>query len=203
MNNKLKLIISSVVTLLLIVVGVVLLNTSASKYSILFFTIAFVMIIVLISSLTASKNDIEIYEKTIKKILNTYDSILVRSNTVPSLDGKNIISVLSIDDLIDAQLEIRKPICYVKQIESTSFVLLDEKEAYVHTIKLYENTVSPLEIEIKNLSIRNKKKNEDINLDVLKDIEKTTIVILPNKKSFRVSPVREKKDSNEEIEILT
>lgn len=202
MENKIKLIVSCAVTLLLIVLGIVFLGSSASKYSILLFTIAFVMIIVIANKFFSSNDDIQIYEKTIKKILNTYDSILVRSNSVPSLEGKNIISVLSIDDMVDAQLEIKKPICYIKQTESTSFVLLDEKEAYVHTIKLYDNTVSPLDIELENINIKNKKNNKDVDYDLLKDIEKTTIVILPNKKSFKVSPVREKLCSNDDIEIL-
>lgn len=202
MENKIKLIVSCAVTLFLIVLGIVFLGSSASKYSILLFTIAFVMIIVIANKFFSSNDDIQIYEKTIKKILNTYDSILVRSNSVPSLEGKNIISVLSIDDMVDAQLEIKKPICYIKQTESTSFVLLDEKEAYVHTIKLYDNTVSPLDIELENINIKNKKNNKDVDYDLLKDIEKTTIVILPNKKSFKVSPVREKLCSNDDIEIL-
>lgn len=150
-----------------------------------------------IEKIFGKKDDEKIYNKTINKILNTYDSILIRSNSVPNLEGKNIISVLSIEDLVDAQLEIKKPICYIKQVESTSFILLDDKEAYVHTIKLYEGTVSPLEIELKNINIKNKTINEDASFDLLEKIEKTTFIILPNKQSYKVSPLTRRKSNTE------
>ena len=112
----------------------------------------------------------------------------------------------SIDDLVDAQLEIRKPICYLKQTESCSFILLDEKEAYVYIEKLNEDVTSPIEIEIKEARLQ-EKSEENIDSEMLKDIEKTTIIKLSNKKSYKVSPVRKKKQERkieqlEEIEVL-
>ena len=129
------------------------------------------------------------YENNIKNILNTFDSILVKSNTVPKLIGRNIILVEEMDDMVDAQLEIRKPICYYKQTESCSFVLLDDKEAYVYIEKLNNDVVSPIEIEIDEIKLK-QKNSEDLDSEMLKDIEKTTIVKLANKKSYKVSPIK-------------
>ena len=137
------------------------------------------------------------YESNIRNILNTFDSILVQSNAVPKLEGRNIINVETIDDLVDAQLEIRKPICYYKQTESCSFALLDDKEAYIYIEKLNPDVVSPLEIEIKENKLKIKSADE-MDSEMLRDIEKTTIVKLSNKKSYKVSPIRKDKKKEEE-----
>lgn len=141
------------------------------------------------------------YESNVRNILNTFDSILVQSNAVPKLEGRNIIYVESIDDLVDAQLEIRKPICYYKQTESCSFALLDDKEAYIYIEKLNDDVVSPLEIEIKENKLKTKNQDE-MDSEMLRDIEKTTIVKLSNKKSYKVSPIRKDKNKEEKQEEI-
>ncbi len=145
-----------------------------------------------------NSSPLKAYESNIRNILNTFDSILVQSNAVPKLEGRNIINVESIDDLVDAQLEIRKPICYYKQTESCSFALLDDKEAYIYIEKLNPEVVSPLEIEIKENKLKNKNQ-EEMDSEMLRDIEKTTIVKLSNKKSYKVSPIRKDKKKDEEV----
>ena len=39
------------------------------------------------------------YENKVKTELNTYDSILLKCNSVPNMDGRNIIKVETIDDI--------------------------------------------------------------------------------------------------------
>lgn len=140
------------------------------------------------------------YESRVQGILNTFDSILVRSSSVPILEGRNIVEVMSIDDLVDAQLEIRKPICYLKQTESCSFVLLDEKEAYIYVEKLNDTVKSPVEIAVNDIRLKSRSK-EKMDSEMLKDIEKTTVVRLSNKKSYKVSPVRKDKKEVKESEV--
>lgn len=160
---------------------------------------AFVILIIFgIISILNSTNPTKKYESTIKNIINTFDSILVKSNTVPKLIGRNIIVVEEIDDMVDAQLEIRKPICYYKQTESCSFVLLDDKEAYVYVEKLNPDVVSPIEIEINDIKLK-QKNSEDLDSEMLRDIEKTIIVKLSNKKSYKVSPINKEKIKKEEV----
>ena len=166
-------------------------------YAMVCVTVALALIVFGVRYLIIGSNPTKIYENNIKNILNTFDSVLVKSSTVPKLIGKNIILVEGMDDLIDAQLEIRKPICYYKQTESCSFVLLDDKEAYIYIEKLNSDVLSPIEIEINDIKIK-QKNSEDLDSEMLKDIEKTTIVKLSNKKIYKVSPIN--KDSNSSSE---
>lgn len=185
----------------LTVVGFLMLHNNLSKYSILSFTIAGILLILGIVSMINNSNPDRAYESKVRDILTTFDSILVKSNSIPKLEGRNIIIVDTMDDLVDAQLEIRKPICYQKQTESCSFILLDDKEAYIYVEKLNDKITSPVEIELEQLKAK-KKNVDEMDAEMLREIEKTTIVKLSNKKSYKVSPIRKKKPIQEEIEIL-
>jgi len=175
-------------------------------YCILSITLGIVFLLLGISNLLKNQSPEKKYNSEIKDILKTFDSVLVKSSEIPNLDNRNIIEVESIDDLVDAQLEIRKPICYLKQTESCSFVLLDDKEAYIYVAKINENILSPIEIVIKESKIK-RKNREEMDSEMLRDIEKTTIVKLSNKKSYKISPVRKKENKvkqmiYDDIELL-
>ena len=175
-------------------------------YCILSITLGIVFLLLGISNLLKNQSPEKKYNSEIKDILKTFDSVLVKSSEIPNLDNRNIIEVESIDDLVDAQLEIRKPICYLKQTESCSFVLLDDKEAYIYVAKINENILSPIEIVIKESKIKSKNR-EEMDSEMLRDIEKTTIVKLSNKKSYKISPVRKKENKvkqmiYDDIELL-
>ena len=194
-NNK------SVIFMVLFAIGfslsVVCYSKALTGYAILFLTVSVLFGLFGGYQFIQGKNPKSAYENEVKNILNTYDSILLKCNTVPNFDNRNIIRVESMDDLVDAQFEIRKPICYLKQSESCSFMLLDEKEVYVYIAKLNEEELSPAEIEINNMKYR-KKSNSDMDSEMLQDIEKTTIVKLSNKKSYRISPIRKKEEEKKE-----
>lgn len=148
----------------------------------------------LIGYITNTRSEEAIYKSNLKKTLNCYDAILVQSHNFPELKGKNIIKVANLEDLVDAQLEIRKPIYYMIEGEdSCSFVLLDSNEACVYVMKQNEDVVSPLE-----LIIAEYEKNNDVDTSLLEDIEKTTIIKLNNSKSFKVSPYRKEADDEKE-----
>lgn len=182
--------------------GLFLMKLSFLGYAILCFTLTIILLLVGVISTINGSNPNRLYESKVREILNTFDSILVQSNSVPSLEGRNIVMLETMDDLVDAQLEIRKPICYQKQSESCCFILLDDKEAYIYVEKLSPEIVSPVEIELNELKVKNKNA-EEMDSEMLREIDKTTIVKLSNKKSYKVSPVRKKKNVvEEEIEIL-
>ena len=193
MKKNLKGIIFLGLSLLCIIIGVILINKSLMEYAIFLFTVAFVLAVFGIGNFIYGNDPVKVYESIVKRILNTYDSILVQSNKVPSLEGRNVVNVEKMEDLVDAQLELRKPICYLKQTESCSFILLDEKEAYVYIEKLNDDVVSPVEIELKELKVKEKDK-DDMDSEMLKAIDKTTVVKLSNRKSYKVSPIRKKKE---------
>ncbi len=146
----------------------------------------------LIIYIVNTRNEEAVYKNNLKKILSYYDAVLVQSYNFPNLKGKNIIKITNIEDLIDAQIEIRKPIYYMIEGEdSCSFVLLDNNEACIYILKQNEQVESPLE-----LIIAEYEKNNDIDESLLEDIEKTTIIKLNNMKSFKVSPYKKKENSN-------
>ena len=146
-------------------------------YAIVFGAISLVTLIFLIVFIRNTRSEESIYKSTLRKILKNYDAILVQSYNFPKLSGKNIIRVTNLEDLMDAQLELRKPIYYMIEGEdSCSFVLLDNTE--------YE-------------------KHADIDESLLADIERTTIIKLSNMKSFRVSPIKKKTKVIDESQIET
>lgn len=75
------------------------------------------------------------YNKKIKKILKKYDAVLVKTKNIPRLYDKNIMVVSTIEDMINAQMEIRKPVYYYVNENSHSFFLLDGEEALVYIVK--------------------------------------------------------------------
>ena len=188
---RLKGLLLVIAGILLGLVSYVLLHESYFGYLVLILAIAVVLVIMGINLIHVGSSPEKMYEANVKDILVTFDSILIQNNEVPKIDGRNVIIVESIDDLVDAQLEIRKPICYFKQTESCAFVLLDDKEAYVYVEKLNDDVVSPLEIAIKDEKIKNKSVN-DVDSEMLRDIDKTTIVRLSNRKSYKISPISKK-----------
>lgn len=166
-------------------------------YLIVVGALALLIAIGLIIYIVNTRNEEAIYKNNLKKILNYYDAVLVESHNFPNLKGKNIIRITNMEDLIDAQIEIRKPIYYMIEGEdSCSFVLVDNNEVCIFILKQNEQVESPLE-----LIINEYEKNNDIDESLLEDIEKTTIIKLNNMKSFKVSPYKkEKKEKVEEIQ---
>lgn len=108
------------------------------------------------------------YYRKIRKIIKTYNSILVKCKAIPMLNDKNIIMVDSMDGMVNAEIETRKPILYFMENESVSFMLLDGTEAYIHIIKLHEGVESSVENIIKNME---NAKNTFVK-EILSNIEK-------------------------------
>ena len=75
------------------------------------------------------------YELKKKKILATYDSIIVNIKGEPDLEDYNIIDVESFEELIDAHSELRVPINCYEEEDRTTFVLLIEKTAWEYILE--------------------------------------------------------------------
>ena len=197
MTKKDKLIIFDVFILGVIVFGGYLIKNNYINYALIVFAIAVSFIIQELTYRFTGDTKEEKYETKLKKILKTYDSVLVETRKVPVIDSEKVILVNSLDDLIDAQLELRKMIYYFKQSDNCSFVLFDQNQANIFILKRNEEVISPLEIEINNNKIKNKNNNKnDIDEETLNEIDKTTIIKLPNDKAYKISPVRKQKKSN-------
>ena len=70
------------------------------------------------------------YNNKLKKILKTYDSIIVNVKTIPDIDTLNVITVTSFEELIDAHSEVRKPINYIAQKGHSIFILINDGMAW-------------------------------------------------------------------------
>ena len=148
-----------------------------------------------VTYISYSKNEKENFESNVNNILRLYNSILVKTNSFPDIQDKVIIKLDNIEDLIDAQLEIRKPIYYIKQVQTCSFILIDNDEALVYIMKRNDDDISALDIIIKDINIIRKQEDRRKNIsdDLLSDIDRTTIIKLSDTRQFKVSPVRKTK----------
>ena len=169
--------------ILLLITGLLFFN-HLTMYTIFFATFSAVMLIFILLYLFNNKDE---KLSKLKNIMKTYDSVLVSSEELPNLKGKNILMISNLEDFIDAQAEIRKPIYYKRDVDSCSFVIVDNKEACVHILKTNKDVVSPLEKTIDELVKNSDKKPRKKSL--LENIEKTTIIKLDNLRSYKVSPV--------------
>ena len=148
-----------------------------------------------VTYISYSKNEKENFESNVNNILRLYNSILVKTNSFPDIQDKVIIKLDNIEDLIDAQLEIRKPIYYIKQVQTCSFILIDNDEALVYIMKRNDDDISALDIIIKDINIIRKQEDRRKNVsdDLLSDIDRTTVIKLSDTRQFKVSPVKKTK----------
>ena len=129
-------------------------------YAIVFGAISLVTLIFLIVFIRNTRSEESIYKSTLRKILKNYDAILVQSYNFPKLSGKNIIRVTNLEDLMDAQLELRKPIYYMIEgedscdeslladIERTTIIKLSNMKSFrVSPIKKKTKVIDESQIE--------------------------------------------------------
>ncbi len=95
---------------------------------------AVLFFVILLIHVTKSKKDLNKYENELKKILNTYDSIIVNVNKLPDLSGYKVIDVASFNELLDAHGEVRMPINFFKDVRRSYFVLLNDNTAWKYVM---------------------------------------------------------------------
>ena len=186
MKKSLKIVILSLLLIVLIPIMIFCLMKNFIL-GVMFGIIVLVLISILLFILFKSNDDKYLYKKELERILETYNSILVKSSTLPRLDEKNIIIVESIEDLIKAHETLRKPIYYKPELSCCVFSLLDSNEACIYILKVDDGVKSDLESIMKEIEERKKRKYRDYS--IFDEIDKTMIIKLENSKEFKVSPV--------------
>lgn len=182
---------------LFILFGAVSLACFIFKYNfyLIIFGIATLLLLVLFIMEAASKtSEVDIYNREVENILRTYGPILVNTNDFPKLKDKSILRISILEDLIDAQIEMRKPVYYVRSDDSVAFYILNEDVFLVYFLKMDKDSECSLEIELKRNELIN-----SLNLSKINDLEKTMIVETTNN-SYRVSPIREKKEEPKKVD---
>jgi hypothetical protein len=191
----------NIILIVLLAIGVgisfLLIKKEMITYAIITGTLSIIILLLLVSGLFNNRTPEESFTSFMRDILKTFDAVLINSADDIETDGRSLLKVSNFEDLIDAQVEIRKPICYKRDDRSTLFVLLDEKTAYYCIVKVDEKEESPFDKWVKEQ--QKKKLNFDKNL--LSDIENTTIVKIDNNKSYKISPVKNNNTKKEVKEI--
>ncbi len=94
------------------------------------FGLSFILFIILMLLVIFNSKNGNKYNKILRKILKTYDNIIVNASDLPNMDELSIVSVTSFDELIDAHGEVRKPINYVDLSDRAVFVLINDGMAW-------------------------------------------------------------------------
>lgn len=171
---------------MLVVIAITLLLIVFNQYRLAMLSgaVLAVCIVYLINLIISNKDSKTVYSKEIRYILKTYANILVKSNNLIDLSKKTVIHTDNIEDLINAQVEIRKPLYYKCFKECTVFVLLDGNQACVYELKANEEVTSPLD------EMTQKKSNRESQIN-FSSITKPTLVEV-NGEEYRITPIEKK-----------
>lgn len=174
---------------------VILFFNNLAFYNIFVFVLLIITVGYLASYCWNTRNDVAIYKSTLTEILKNYNSILVKIVSLPDFGTRHLIKVAELDDLIVAQMELRKPILYFEELDSCTFILLDEQEAYIYSLKR-NASVRPI---VDNYIANCRKEVCKTYSNLLSDIDRTTIIKLENSKSYKISPIRKNKNQENEM----
>lgn len=192
MNKTKKMIYISFLDIVLFAVTFILYFNDMMNYVFVTGTITLILFLYLCYMVFAKKDEITLYNKKIKEILKTYDSILVYSDKKIIIEKENIVQIKTLESLLTAQEELKKPIIYLEEKNANHFILNDENEMLVYTMKLNKEIESNFENQIKEYLINKNNKNKK-KKRILNDLENTTIIKLEDDKFYKVSPMKNKK----------
>lgn len=105
---------------------------------IVFAIAALILFIIAIYLYVTSREEKDIYEKEIKRLLKTYDRLIVTSQrpSIKEKDFAKVIRVTNIEELVDAHESTKQPIIYYEVVpgEKSFFVIMHEDTLYKLTI---------------------------------------------------------------------
>lgn len=195
-NNKKTITTCSIIALIILAIVIIItLVSNLISFTIVLSALFIILTICLGIYLKEEPDEYTTFIKNKKRILRTYDSIIVEVEDIPNIAGKNIIKVKSIEDLVDAQLELREPIYYKNDNDSCFFMLLHYNEACVYILKMNESVISPTEQSIRYMKEEPSAKEED---NILENVENTIVYKLDELRSFKISPIR----NEQKIEVV-
>ena len=189
MTRAVKLSLLSIIGTIFVFATIILLSTQFASYAILTATVAVILVSYTIIYYNDTKDHYTMYKNKLRKLINTYDSVLVKSEKLPDMEKHNVIRVASMEDLVYAQMVIKKPIYFYEDERSCSFILMDNPEVCVYILKADPESICSTEIIIEEIRKQPEQK-VDFDHAILADIENTTIIKLDNKKTYKVSPYR-------------
>jgi len=115
LNNNLVLLIKTIVTVIL----------------------SAIILFVIIKLLLVFNRKKSVYDKTVRKILNEYDRLIVETEFFPDLSKLTVIKIKKFQELLDVRDNLKLPIMYynVTSHQKCYFYIKDNNDLYLHTIK--------------------------------------------------------------------
>ena len=145
MENINKKIILAALTLCFFLLSFILFHNDLINYLIISVTITVILFIYLCCVVFIKKKNKSTYTKDLNKVLKTYDSILLEVEALPKVTDKKIVRTKYFKDLVNVQFELRKPIYYLKDALFCEFLVCDDEQAYIFTLKKDEEYISKTE----------------------------------------------------------
>lgn len=140
MKNNKTIIITIILFVLSLGLDGILLFYKIKDYLIL---AVFLSVILLISIILLfrkkNRTKEEQYNDELKRILRIYNAVMVCTKNLPDTDKMHVINVKSINDLIKAQMESKKPVFYMTDNTSTTFYIIDDNITMVYLLKKDSN----------------------------------------------------------------
>lgn len=76
------------------------------------------------------------YKLNVKKLLSSYDSIIVELKAAPSLSGIKVSEVNDFDELLDVYNSVHMPINYYAGKNTSTFLIIDDNMAWKFVVRL-------------------------------------------------------------------
>ena len=100
------------------------------------FIIALALIIRLIRLLLRISSPKSSYKKRIDKIMREYGLVIVKTKTVPEITSQKVFELTSIEELLDVQNVLQKPIMFIRiHAEKSCFMIMSNEETYRYIMK--------------------------------------------------------------------
>lgn len=184
---KVKKVLLASVFALCLILSVLLVTSKEVNYALFSGLFTLFAGFMLIQTMKFDKNPQSKYQSTVKNILKTYDVILVEIDNLPDISDRKLVNTTSFKDMVNIEYEFRKPVYYVHDVDSYDFMLLTDEDIYAYTLKKNEESLSRLEKYMSD-KVKNQSTNEK-QLDVLDNLENTTVIKLDGDKEYVVSPM--------------
>ncbi|MBP7760815.1 DUF5305 domain-containing protein [Candidatus Saccharibacteria bacterium] len=103
------------------------------------------------------------YQRELDRIYRFHDGIIIKASTETDMTGKNVVPVLSFDDMLNLEEELKLPIVASPAGgEATQFMIIRDDVAYVYVLGKVllkdEDSISQIDVEdIKPPTVRRKK----------------------------------------------
>lgn len=168
MKKNIKFIVILILTIASLLVSFYLIKNNLNTFAIVSITLTAILFVLLIASIPRNKSESALYNQELKQILKKYDAILAEIGNIPNLEDKNIMLITNIEDMVDAAVEIRKPVYYKKEEDYCIFSLLDNQDTCIYILKQNKEEITPIEEFIHNRKQSIEKNIEDSRNNKLK-----------------------------------